>query len=332
MIDTTSRLLQVQRAVARATDDLGAGDLVLVACSGGPDSLALAAAAARLGSRPGAPRFGAVIVDHGLQVDSNLVARAAADACHVLGLAPVEVVTVAVAAGSGSGGPEAAARTARLGALRGAARQHGADAVLLGHTLDDQAETVLLGLARGSGARSLGGMAPVSGLWRRPALRLRRSILREACAEAGLRPHWDPHNTDPSFTRSRVRNVVMPTLEIELGPGVAGALARTADMMRADTDALDQLAVAWMEARQGGSEGGTGIPVRELADQPEAIRTRVLRFATISAGVPPGALTREHVLRVDRLVSGWRGQGAIALPGRVSVERHSGRIVFTSGQ
>lgn len=326
-MNTPSRLRQVQQAIARATDDLTETDLVLVACSGGPDSLALAAAASRLTSQPGRPRFGAVVVDHGLQPDSDRVAEETADVCRSLDLAPVEVITVSVAGGSGSGGPEAAARSARLSALRDAARQHSAGAVLLGHTLDDQAETVLLGLARGSGARSLAGMAPASGLWRRPALRLRRSILREACAEAGLRPHWDPHNTDPSFARSRVRTVVMPTLEVELGPGVAGALARTADMLRADADALDQLAVAWMKTRVGGA----GIAVRELVDQPEAIRTRVLRLAAVSAGVPPGALTREHVLRIQRLVSGWRGQGAIALPGGVSAERRADHVVFTSG-
>lgn len=352
-------LHEVSRAIARATSDLGDRDLVLIACSGGPDSLALAAASARLASRPGQPRFGAVVVDHQLQPGSGSVAERAAETCRSLGLAPVEVIAVSVVNRPGGAGPEAAARAARLRALREAARGQLAAAVLLGHTLDDQAETVLLGLARGSGSRSLAGMSPIDGLWRRPALGLRRDVLRAACAEAGIRPHWDPHNADPAYARSRVRTVVLPTLEAELGPGIAEALARSADMMRADADVLDRLAADWLESHlpavlgsAGGSTSGSArdpasqpidggptcdrpegtpqfeVPVPQLSTPPAAVRTRILRLISIAAGAPPGALTRDHILRIDQLISAWRGQGAIALPGQVMVERRDNRLAW----
>ncbi|MGW5359177.1 tRNA lysidine(34) synthetase TilS [Actinopolymorpha pittospori] len=232
----------VRVAVRRSVADLAPGSRILVACSGGADSTALAAATAFEAPRAGF-QAGAVTVDHGLQPGSDERARAVADILRGLGLRPVEAVRVDV---TGGGGPEAAARRARYTALDEAADRLGACAVLLGHTRDDQAETVLLGLARGSGARSLAGMPPRSvrgGRYRRPLLALTRSTTEAACEAEGLRPWADPHNSDPSYARSRVRHQVLPLLERELGPGVAAALARTADLLRDDADALD----AWAD-------------------------------------------------------------------------------------
>nr|WP_246783894.1 tRNA lysidine(34) synthetase TilS [Cellulomonas persica] len=229
-------------AVTDALADLPDDALVLVACSGGPDSLALAAGAAFAVPRSGR-RVGAVVVDHGLVPGSAEVAARAAEQCRALGLDPVLVVPVQV---TGTGGPEAAARAARYAALEQAADESGAAAVLLGHTLDDQAETVLLGLSRGSGARSLAGMAPVRGRLRRPLLGIRRQDTLAVCAVLGLEPWHDPTNAgqpgDP--LRSRVRAHVLPVLERELGPGVAQALARSATQLREDADALDAAAAA----------------------------------------------------------------------------------------
>lgn len=321
----------VRSAVRSACADVPAGALVLVACSGGADSLALAAAAGWLAAPGGRGRArwraGAVVVDHGLQAGSAQVADAAGAACTSLGLDPV--VVVAVDAAGGRGGPEAAARDARLAALDEAAGSLGAAAVLLGHTLDDQAEQVLLGLARGSGARSLAGMPARRGALRRPLLGLPRTTTRAACAALGLRPWEDPTNADPAFTRSRVRSRVLPALEAELGPGVAGALARTADQLREDAEVLEELAARLLDrSRPAGGATGDGLDAAVLVAAPAALRRRALRAAAVDAGAPAGELTREHVLALDALVVAWRGQGPVPLPGRVGALRTCGRLRF----
>jgi tRNA(Ile)-lysidine synthase len=298
--------------------------VVLVACSGGADSLALAAAVAFEAPRAGL-RAGAVTVDHGLQPGSGGRAEAVAEQLRALGLDPVVVLPVSVGT---AGGPEAAARTARYDALDAAADRFGAVAVLLGHSLDDQAETVLLGLARGSGARSLAGMAPVRGRLRRPLLDLERATLRAACTAEGLAPWDDPHNAEPAFARVRVRASVLPVLERELGPGVAAALARTARLLRADADALDAAAAAAAESVR--SDGG--LDVAALAALPAAVRTRVLRAAAIAAGCPGSALSADHVEAVDRLTTGWHGQGPLDLPGGVRAARACGRLTLSTGR
>jgi tRNA(Ile)-lysidine synthase len=316
----------VRRAVRDNLQDLADGALVLVGCSGGPDSLALAAATAFVVAsaplRHRRLRAGAVVVDHGLQPGSDERSEETGRLLRELGLAPVDVVPVTV---EGPGGPEAAARRARHAALLAAAERHAAAAVLLGHTLDDQAETVLLGLARGSGARSLAGMAPVAGLLRRPLLDLPRSTTRAACAALGLDPWDDPHNADPAYTRSRLRARALPVLEDELGPGVAAALARTARLLRADADALD----AWAERVLAEVTTAPGrLDVVALGALPVAVRGRLLRRAAVLAGCPAGALTAEHVADVDGLVTRWHGQGPLHLPGGVSASRACGRLVL----
>ena len=315
---------EIRNAVRDGLSDLGPGDLVLVACSGGADSLALAAALAFVAPRAGL-RAGGVTVDHRLQPGSAERATAVAAVLTGLGLAPVECAGVTV---SGSGGPEAAARSARYEALESAATRTGAAAVLLGHTLDDQAETVLLGLARGSGARSLAGMPARRGPFRRPLLAVRRSATRAACASLGLEPWEDPHNADTRFSRARVRHEVMPVLEATLGPGVAESLARTAGLLRADADLLDALAET--EARRS-ADAASALAAGDLAGLPPAIRSRVLHAAAVAAGCPPGSLTARHVRQLDALVTGWRGQRWADLPGGVRAFRRDGRLRFAAG-
>ena len=319
---------EVRASVRHCLDELGAGSLVLVACSGGADSLALAAALAHEGPRRGI-RAGGVTVDHGLQPGSAERARDVAATLTGLGLNPVEIAAVGAAALNGEGGPEAAARSARYAALDDAASRTGAAAVLLAHSLDDQAETVLLGLARGSGARSLAGMPAHRGIYRRPLLGVGRATLRAACDALGLRPWDDPQNADPSYARARVRHQALPALEAALGPGVAQALARSAGQLRADAELLDELAAMGAERARA---GGGGWRADVLASLPGAIRTRVLRQAAVAAGCPPGALTARHIEALDRLVTGWRGQQWTDLPGRVRGTRHCGKLLFTSGQ
>lgn len=307
----------VRNAVRAAVDGLAPGDLVLAACSGGPDSLALAAALAFVAPRAGL-RAGAVTVDHGLQQGSADRAAEVTAVLRGLGLDPVRAVTVTV---DGPGGPEAAARAARYTALEKAAADLGASAVLLGHTLDDQAETVLLGLARGSGPRSLAGMPARRGVFLRPLLGVRRTATAAACEALGLSPWTDPHNSDRRFARVRVRLDALPALEDALGPGVAEALARTADQLRDDAQVLEEIAA---ERFRGDSPMSAG----SLAALPAAVRTRVLRSAALAAGCPAGALTAAHVARIEELVTAWHGQRGVDLPGGVRALRRSGLIVF----
>ena len=315
---------EVRNAVRETLDDLDTGELVLAACSGGADSLALAAALAFVAPRAGL-RAGGVTVDHGLQEGSAQRAATVAALMSRLGLDPAYSVTVTPAKGN-----EAAARAARYEALDQKAREQHATTILLGHTLDDQAETVLLGLARGSGSRSLAGMPARRGVYRRPLLGLRRATTAAACAELGLDPWQDPHNHDFRFTRARVRHQLMPVLEEALGPGVAEALARTAGQLRADAECLDDLAFAESGQLRGDCSDPAGLDARRLSDLPGAIRTRVLRDAAIMAGCPHGALTAGHVERIEELVTAWRGQRWVDLPGGVRARRRDGKVWFTS--
>ena len=321
----------VRHAVRASLADLEPGAVVLTACSGGADSLALAAAVAFEAPKAGL-LAGGITVDHGLQPGSAEQARRVTGVLESLGLSPVLSVAVTVATPQDSGsypGPEAAARSARYAALEEAAESAGSW-LMLGHTLDDQAETVLLGLARGSGPRSLAGMAPVAGRYRRPLLGLRRCQTIAACEAQGLQVWDDPHNSDPAFTRARVRGL-MPALEQALGPGVAEALARTATLLRADAEVLDALTVA--EAGQLGdlaeAKAG-GWPADALARLPMAIRLRLLRSAALAAGCPAGSLSQRHMTSLDELVTSWHGQRWTDLPGGVRCRRRYGKLIFTT--
>ncbi|QAY73079.1 tRNA lysidine(34) synthetase TilS [Agromyces protaetiae] len=325
----TPPIADVRRAVRGALADTPSGAVVLVALSGGPDSLALAAATAFEAPRAGI-RAGAVVVDHGLQDASAEVAERAAGAARELGLDPVLVrrVSVVNAADGGDGGPESSARAARYAALDAAADETGAALVLLGHTLDDQAETVLLGLARGSGAASLAGMAPLSGRYARPLLGIRRATTRQACLDAGLDPWDDPHNVDPAYTRVRVRDRVLPVLEQELGPGIAEALARTAEQLREDEQAFDDQIDEFIEEVCAPAEAGIAVSAGWLAANPAAIRQRVIRHVVLSEfGV---SLSRVQTLEVARLVTDWHGQGPIDLPRGIRATRAGAHIVLST--
>ncbi len=292
---------------------------VCVGLSGGADSLALTAAAA------GEREVAALIVDHQLQEGSAAVAARAAEQALALGCVRAQVLTVDV---TGPGGMEAAARRARYAALNGA---RDGQPVLLAHTLDDQAETVLLGLSRGSGPGSIRGMADWAQPWGRPLLGVRRADTVAACAARGVEPHADPHNLDPAFTRVRLRREVLPLLEEVLGGGVATALARTAAQLAEDADALDEMA-ADLHALAADAEE---LEVAVLAGQHVAVRRRALRWWLLGAGVK--GLTDAHLRSVDALIGDWRGQGGVALAGggpgvRIVVQRERGRLTVQREQ
>ena len=324
----------VRTAVRRA---LPADGLVLVACSGGADSLALAAAARFVGRS-----VGLVTVDHGLQDGSSSRAAQVAAWASAAGFAPVSVETVSV--DGLPGGPEAAARTARYAALDAAAARTGAVSVLLGHTRDDQAETVLLALARGAGPRGLAGMPARRGIFVRPLLDVARADTRKACAVLGLAPWEDPHNSDPAFARSRVRGSALPALVEALGPAVVANLARSAEMIAADNRALDEIAARELTRAGGAGEpaagGGAAEPAAEgvadpptkldisqLSEQSPAVRRRMLHSWARLLGAPGSALSHRHVTALDALVTDWHGQGAVHLPGDIRVTRDRNALV-----
>ncbi|WP_324188253.1 tRNA lysidine(34) synthetase TilS [Nocardia higoensis] len=294
---------------------------VAVGLSGGPDSLALTAATVvEAGTRDLA--VDALVVDHGLQAGSDQVAAEAAATARTLGVRDVRVLPVRVGT---EGGPEAAARTARYAALESA---RAGCPVLLGHTLDDQAETVLLGLARGSGARSIQGMAPYAAPWGRPLLGVRRADTRRLCADLGLVPYDDPHNASAEFTRVRLRTEVLPLLEDVLGGGVAEALARTGAQLREDSAVLDALAAELLERA---SDDTGALSVEILATAPAALRRRALRTWLLAGGA--NALTGKHLHAVDALIVDWRGQGGVAVGGgtaraRLVAARERGRLTL----
>ena len=307
----------VRVAVRAALADAVPGELVLVACSGGADSLALAAATS-VEARAAGIRAGAVVVDHGLQAGSATVASAAAAMLRGLGLDPVEVATVSVeTAGEGL---EAAARTARYAALDACADRLGATAVLLGHTRDDQAEQVLLGLVRGAGSRSLAGMPSARGRYRRPLLGVSREQCRAAVGAEGLTWWDDPMNDDPAYARVRARQA-LADLERDLGPGVIASLARSADHLRDDADLLDSLADEAVTALGAGP-----WEAAELAAVARPVRTRVWRRLLVDAGARGGQVGSRHTDACDRLLTAWHGQGPVHAPGDLRVSRTGGRV------
>ncbi|MEY4972570.1 MAG: hypothetical protein RL399_527 [Actinomycetota bacterium] len=309
MVEATVAL---RNAVRPYLEKLEAGDKFLVAVSGGADSLSLAKALI-IESQPLALQPIAITIDHQLQEGSELQAQRVENQLKEIGYDQVLVKKVLVSLESGL---EAGARDARYAAIGEGVEETKAVKVFLGHTRDDQAESVLLGLARGSGARSLSGMAPENGIYRRPFLSITREESEAACREWGLEFWNDPHNLNTEFTRVKVRREVIPYLEEHLDPGISRALVRSAALLRDDADALD----LWAERE------ASDLDCERLAALPRAIRTRIIRRAALSAGATPGQLTFEQVGAIDALICAWKGQGAVSLAGGVKVERISGRL------
>jgi tRNA(Ile)-lysidine synthase len=317
----TDAIVEIRSAVRVHLQQLEAGDTFLVAVSGGADSLALAYALLKE-AQPLALRPIAVTIDHQLQSTSAEVAARTSDQLRGFGYSEVKIEKVVV---SRESGVEAGARDARYKALSDLADKLKAKKVFLGHTRDDQAETVLLGLATGSGTRSLSGMAVENGIYIRPLLAITREQSVKACKEIGVDYWSDPHNINPEFSRVRVRREVLPVMEEKIGPGIAAALARSAALLRDDADALDAIA-----AQAISSLDLSDLDCELLSELPRAIRSRILRMAIYAAGAPSGSISADHVTAIEALVTSWHGQGALNLPGGVKVERISGRLSLSN--
>jgi tRNA(Ile)-lysidine synthase len=314
---TSNAMVEIRSAVRAKLSDCSPGDVVIVACSGGADSLALAYAVSKEASKL-AVRVVAITIDHQLQANSRNQAEVVLAQCASMGIESAEIIPVTVEV---TDGMEASARRARYLALDEAGTRHGARRIFLGHTQDDQAETVLLGLARGSGTRSLSGMAPVSGKYVRPLLGITREQSVAACSDIGLTPWQDPHNLDTQYLRVRLRLQALPVLESTIGPGVSAALARSAALLRDDADSLDEWAV-----REFASLDPASMDISTLEALPRAIRSRLLRLAAYACGAPQGSIAADHVSAVESLVTSWHGQGEVSLPGGVKARRISGRL------
>jgi tRNA(Ile)-lysidine synthase len=296
------------------------GELILFGCSGGTDSMALAAALLKEDSDT---KIIPVVVDHGLQDGSAQIAARTVSKLKEMGFAEVVSARANVEIADGL---EASARRARYQIFNQFIDAYQPKYFLLAHTLNDQAESVLLGLARGSGARSLSAMATVNNIFIRPLLKISREQTTAACVEAGIEIWEDPHNDDQRFARVRVRKNLLPQIERDLGPGVTQALARSADLLRDDADALDDFANQYFQQADP-----KDLDVLELERLPKAIRTRVLRLAIYKAGAPSGMLSADHIAQAEALISDWHGQKEVALPGNVKLSRISGRItLFTT--
>lgn len=309
-------MVEIRAAVRAQLADCLPGDVVIVACSGGADSLALAFALAKEAEKI-ALRVIGVTIDHQLQANSGIQARRVERQLASMGV-PTEIMQVTV---DRTDGMEASARRARYQALEEAANKLRAVKIFLGHTRDDQAETVLLGLARGSGTRSLSGMAPIMGKYVRPLLGITREATLAACFEAKLAPWDDPHNQDRQYLRVRVRLDALPALERSIGPGVAAALARSAALLRDDADALD----GWA-SREFSERNPESMEISSLAGLPRAVRTRLIRAGIYACGAPAGSVGADHVAAVESLITSWHGQGEVSLPGGVKARRISGRL------
>ncbi|MDK7742354.1 tRNA lysidine(34) synthetase TilS [Helcobacillus massiliensis] len=328
-------------------DQADASARIIVGLSGGADSTALLATAVWCARKLGLSTH-AVIIDHGLADDSASVAERARTTAERVGADQVTVRRVQVDRDA-PGGVEQSARTARLDALDEIADATGALAVLLGHTLDDQAEQVLLGLARGSGARSLAGiprergriLRPFLGTGRDETTGLWRKDTRAICDQLDLDIWDDPMNEDQDLLRVAVRTAALPQLQEVLGEHVTSALVRTADLLRDDADVLDDLAAEEFTAarRHPSAEDPDGtvlaLSATALAPLARALRTRVLKLAAVEAARLGGhpsdkSILRRQVLAADSLLSAYRGQGPIPLPGRIDVHRSNGAILFVT--
>lgn len=314
---TDKAMVAIRSAVRTELEKCSAGDKIIVASSGGADSLALSFAVAKEASKLALQIIG-VTVDHQLQEQSGIQANKVITQFNNMGISDSEIVKVNV---NITDGVEASARRVRYEALDSCAAKYGAAKIFLGHTRDDQAESVLLGLARGSGTRSLSGMATQNGMYVRPLLTITREQTLHACAEEKLEPWSDPHNIDAQFKRVRVRLQALPALEETIGPGISASLARSAGLLRDDADALDEWADEVFTKLDP-----TSLDIEVISTLPRAVRTRILRMAVYASGAPMGSITAEQVSVLEALVTSWSGQGEVSLPGGVKVQRISGRL------
>ncbi|WRS30404.1 tRNA lysidine(34) synthetase TilS [Actinomycetaceae bacterium MB13-C1-2] len=343
--------LAVREVLSERHTEFGGDYGFVVGVSGGADSLALTVAAADVAERAEIP-YSALVVDHAMRRESAEEARSVVEYLHRLGVANAKVLTVEKqGCNQGVASPEATARSVRHELLEAEARSWGADLqqvdVLLGHTMDDQAETVLLRLARGSGAGSISAMEPVLGLDRlgenpriarvRPLLSVRRSDTEAFCSSLSLKVVEDPTNrmdgpwqtkSGEPLPRAAVRGTVLPALAAALGQDPVPALARTAELARQDDTALEEWAESIVGEHLIADGQGSSIPLYVLASLPRAVKTRVLVRVAALARVT--GLNFHQVRSLEQLVNSAKNaagdQRIVDLPGGFVATRTDGNL------
>jgi tRNA(Ile)-lysidine synthase len=308
-------------SVEKFLKDVSPGDKVLVACSGGSDSLALAWTV-QFVAKKSEIFVSALVIDHQLFAESNQVAKDAVAKLKLLGIQ--EVVIKSVEVPKSPDGIEAAAREVRYQALKEFAQEIAATQIYLGHTLEDQVETVLMRLTRGSGARSLQGMSERNGFFVRPFLHIPRNAVRESLNLINIKAWEDPMNYSDMFLRSKIRNNLLPVLAEVLGVRAFEAIDRTATQIRDDNQALDLICQDVMTLNH--IETRAEVSVLEM--QPKAIRSRIIRSMALNAGAPAASLANSHIEAINQLVENWHGQGEVALPGKLRAARVINQIVI----
>jgi len=299
---------------------------VLVAVSGGADSVGLLHLLAR--AAPGRQlRLIVAHLDHALRRGSATDRRFVEAMAGRLGLVCVSDLRDVRALSRRDESPEEAARRVRRGFLLEAALAAQATLVVTGHTLDDQAETVLLRLVRGAGATALTGMTPTGpGPFVRPLLGLERADVRDWLRRHRIAHREDPSNRSLRFDRNRVRRLVLPVLREAINPRAARLLVQAAERFREDAAYLDAVAERLAdEIVTVGADGGISVDPAVLASEVEVLARRVAHLALRRAGVDPRRVAARHVEGLRRLAS-FRRSAEVHLPGRLVARRRGDRI------
>jgi tRNA(Ile)-lysidine synthase len=318
----------VSAAIA-AHEMLGAGQTVLVAFSGGPDSTALLHALWQLRDRLQIT-VAACHVHHGLrgpEADAD-AAHAAAFTQHLEIPLIQKRADVPAVVEERKLSVEAAARDVRYALLEEAAAEAGAERIATGHTADDQAETVLINLLRGAGPAGLSGIPWVRGRIIRPLLGITHADVEDYCLAEGLAYRLDQSNLDLKFTRNRIRHQVMPQLR-ELQPNVVGALCRLAEITRADDETLTILATAVLAKLSRPTGKGLEMPLGDLLSLPLALQRRALRKAVAQVKGSEVDIEFERIEALVRLANEGRTGAVVELPGGIVATRALGVLVIS---
>ena len=309
-----------RNAIKRSLMHIDISDNIGVGCSGGADSSAILLGLSTIYKNSNAKKVHVVIVNHQLQEITDTVSLNTAKLAESYGF-NAHIVPVAI--NSTEGGAESAAREARYEAFNCMIQQYDIRAFLIGHTKNDQAEQVFLGMLRGSGTRSLSGIPEIRGIFIRPFLNeLSRKDTQQVCVENEVDYWCDPHNDSLMYKRVAVRKLIQET-EKSAEQNIVDSLVRTAQISAEDAEALDFYANSAIQQLDK-----TGWLVKDLQQFPQAVRKRAYRIKLASLNAKSDSLSFKIVAQIDNLITDWTGQGAVSVSNRITAQRENSKIVF----